>query len=83
MSNLGFSFKPEKGVRDPYKEIIASFEMTDVPILSVDIPSGWDVITGPPAEGLGSKVYPQALISLTAPKICAGRYKGRHFVGGR
>lgn len=29
----------------------------------------------PPAAGL--------LISLTAPKMCAAHFKGRHFLGGR
>ena len=76
---FGFSFKGE--VRDPYKEIIGIFEKTNRPIVSVDIPSGWDVETGPTEH---VKFQPDVLVSLTAPKQCLSHFKGkRHFLGGR
>lgn len=76
---FGFSFQGE--VREPYKSIINVFEETKVPIVSVDIPSGWDVETGPTKH---VKFQPDILISLTAPKKCVDYFKGRrHFVGGR
>ncbi|XP_070179069.1 NAD(P)H-hydrate epimerase-like [Littorina saxatilis] len=54
---------------------------TDVPICSIDIPSGWDVDEGP-REELG--LQPDMLISLTAPKRCASTFRGKHHVlGGR
>jgi hypothetical protein len=42
---------------------------------------GWDVETGP----LGvESIQPDMLISLTAPKICAQKFSGKHhFLGGR
>jgi NAD(P)H-hydrate epimerase len=76
---FGFSFKGE--VRDPYKDIINIFDRTTKPIVSVDIPSGWDVETGPTEH---VKFQPDILVSLTAPKQCLNRFKGkRHFLGGR
>ena len=52
-------------------------------MLSVDAPSSWDIESGPPEQGPGSKFMPEALISLTAPKPCVKHYTGRHFLGGR
>jgi NAD(P)H-hydrate epimerase len=76
---FGFSFKGE--VREPYKEIIRIFEKTSKPIVSVDIPSGWDVESGPTEH---VQFQPSILVSLTAPKQCLTHFKGqRHFVGGR
>jgi NAD(P)H-hydrate epimerase len=52
-------------------------------VLSVDIPSSWDVENGPPKSGPGAGFQPAALISLTAPKPCAQYFRGRQFLGGR
>jgi hydroxyethylthiazole kinase-like uncharacterized protein yjeF len=52
-----------------------------IPIISVDIPSGWD-----PDEGdKDQKTFmPEMLVSLTAPKQCARHFKGHHhWLGGR
>lgn len=63
-----------------------------MPVVAVDVPSGWDVERGPPPGGeVGSRYVPDVLVSLTAPKGCvrwftkqSGGGKGkRHFVGGR
>lgn len=45
------------------------------------MPSGWDVVNGEPSEG---GIQPDMLISLTAPKLCAKKFKGKyHYLGGR
>ena len=68
-----------------------------VKVLSVDIPSGWDVEAGPNNQGPESPssssaasaapLQPDVLVSLTAPKLCAqsfGQRPGqRHYLGGR
>ncbi|CAO3599939.1 unnamed protein product [Absidia cylindrospora] len=76
---FGFSFHGD--VRDPFRSVISAFQQTQKPIVSVDIPSGWDVTTGPTEQ---VSFQPQVLVSLTAPKQCAFHFKGnRHFLGGR
>ena len=80
-SIFGFSFSGE--VREPFPGIIRALEETRVPVLSVDAPSSWNIESGPPKEGPGSRFMPQALISLTAPKPLVEFFKGRHFIGGR
>ncbi|KAG1357937.1 hypothetical protein G6F62_001162 [Rhizopus arrhizus] len=75
---FGFSFNGD--VRDPYKEIITQFNTTKKPIVSVDIPSSWDVERGPTET---VQFQPDVLISLTAPKPCSSHFKGIHFLGGR
>ncbi|XP_074104799.1 NAD(P)HX epimerase [Cotesia typhae] len=75
---FGFSFKPP--VRFEFVPIVDLLKTTATPIFSIDIPSGWDVESGPPEEG----IKPDTLISLTAPKICAKFFKGKfHYLGGR
>jgi NAD(P)H-hydrate epimerase len=44
------------------------------PIVSVDIPSGWDVESGPVAAA-GDALAPDMLVSLTAPKLAAKHFK--------
>ena len=54
------------------------------PIVSVDIPSGWDVEKGPELENKDLYFMPEMLVSLTAPKLCAKYFKGpHHILGGR
>jgi len=87
---FGFSFKGWRGGgKDaPYDDII-SFLATEegakpfiaAPVVSVDIPSGWDVEKGPTE---GQALRPDMLVSLTAPKKCALHFQGRfHYLGGR
>lgn len=57
---FGFSFKPP--VRETFKDIIDRMTETDVPVVSIDIPSGWNVVTGPEGE---NSIKPFMLISLT------------------
>ncbi|KAK0551101.1 hypothetical protein OC845_002351 [Tilletia horrida] len=85
---FGFSFKGE--VREPFREPLEllknesrmEFESRRKlpPIVSVDIPSAWDVDEG----NIDNRSFvPQVLISLTAPKLGARTFQGRHFLGGR
>jgi NAD(P)H-hydrate epimerase len=79
---FGFSFHPP--VRKPFDEVLPKIIDSRTPVLSVDIPSSWDVEDGPPKKGeLGSEFMPEYLISLTAPKPCVKYFKGKHFLGGR
>lgn len=75
---FGFSFKGD--IRDPFGPVITALKKTSLPILSVDIPSAWDVEKG----NVDDKSFvPDTLISLTAPKLAAQHFKGRHYLGGR
>ncbi|KAI2472239.1 YjeF N-terminal domain-like protein [Annulohypoxylon bovei var. microspora] len=78
---FGFSFSGE--VREPFPVVIQAMEDTILPVTSVDAPSSWNIETGPPGSGLGSKFNPDYLISLTAPKPLVKYFRGRHFIGGR
>ncbi|XP_063696033.1 NAD(P)H-hydrate epimerase [Culicoides brevitarsis] len=76
---FGFSFKPP--VRESFVPIINLMRETSVPVASIDIPSGWNVESGPTDENC---IKPDFLISLTAPKLCAQKFTGKfHFLGGR
>ena len=80
---FGFSFHPP--VRAPFDKVLALLAGSRVPIVSVDIPSGWDVEKGRPdphAEGT-TVLSPDVLVSLTAPKEGVKQFTGRHFLGGR
>ncbi|KAK6464773.1 YjeF N-terminal domain-containing protein [Scheffersomyces coipomensis] len=83
---FGFSFKPP--IREPFLELITYLSenhTTIVPIVSIDIPSGWDVDNGPGEIDIN----PTMLISLTAPKPCAAKFiessspDKSHYLGGR
>ncbi|KAJ1671388.1 hypothetical protein GGF44_003142 [Coemansia sp. RSA 1694] len=76
---FGFSFKG--AVRAPFDETLATLRAINKPIVSVDVPSGWDVELG---NTLGAGLSPDMLVSLTAPKLCAKQFAGRfHYLGGR
>ncbi|KAF8349647.1 YjeF N-terminal domain-like protein [Amanita rubescens] len=75
---FGFSFKGP--VRPPFDEVLRLIAGCKLPIVSVDIPSGWDVEQGN-VGGVG--LEPDVLVSLTAPKLGVKAFKGRHFLGGR
>mmetsp|Transcript_120396 Transcript_120396/g.374876 ORF Transcript_120396/g.374876 Transcript_120396/m.374876 type:complete len:261 (-) Transcript_120396:60-842(-) len=87
---FGFSFKGWRGGgKDAPFDSIIDFLSVDAtgqprhpaPLVSIDIPSGWDVEKGPPE---GRALQPEMLISLTAPKLCAQLFKGKfHYLGGR
>ena len=77
---FGFSFSG--AVRAPFDTVLPRLAATTTPVISVDIPSGWSVDGGEKAEG---SVQPAALISLTAPKLCAKELPAgvQHYLGGR
>ncbi|KIJ54152.1 hypothetical protein M422DRAFT_58315 [Sphaerobolus stellatus SS14] len=75
---FGFSFLPP--VRAPFDTALRLVAESKLPIVSVDVPSGWNVEKGN-ADPLG--LQPDVLISLTAPKEGVKEFKGRHFLGGR
>lgn len=74
---FGFSFRGD--IRPPFLELIDALKTISIPIVSVDIPSGWNVENGN-VDG----IKPDVLISLTAPKLCATTFRGEHhYLGGR
>ncbi|KAF9207037.1 hypothetical protein BGZ49_001316 [Haplosporangium sp. Z 27] len=76
---FGFSFSGE--VRQPFVSAIQALKDTKLPIVSVDIPSAWDVEKG----NLNNTGFqPTMLVSLTAPKEGVKDFKGLyHYLGGR
>lgn len=74
---FGFSFKGPP--RADFANVLQTLSKVELPICSIDVPSGWDVENGNP-DGL----QPEFLISLTAPKLCAKLFRGKyHYLGGR
>ena len=76
---FGFSFRGAP--RPPFDALLEALAATTAPLVSVDTPSGWHVERGPPDAG--AVLRPAVLVSLTAPKMCAACFRGRHYVGGR
>jgi len=75
---FGYSFSGE--VRPPFGQVLAGLKQLKIPIASVDIPSGWDVERG----NVNCQSFePELLVSLSAPKLCAKHFRGKHFLGGR
>lgn len=78
---FGFGFSGE--IRSPFDEILRQLKQIEktVPIVSIDVPSGWDVENGPMNDQC---LQPECVVSLTAPKLCMKSFKGKfHFLGGR
>jgi len=75
---FGFSFRGP--VRDPYVMMMKRLAESSTPVLSVDVPSGWDVEKGD-IDNTGFR--PDAVVSLTLPKLCMEGYTGTHYIGGR
>jgi len=76
---FGYSFSGK--VREPFDKIIQDINKSHLPVVSIDIPSGWDVEKG---DESGNGLKPTMLVSLTAPKLCAKDFKGKyHVLGGR
>ncbi|EGG10147.1 uncharacterized protein MELLADRAFT_103562 [Melampsora larici-populina 98AG31] len=77
---FGFSFKGLP--RSPFDFMISILKnyKPRPPIVSVDIPSGWDIELGDPNH---SYFKPEVLISLTMPKLGSKTFDGIHLLGGR
>ncbi|XP_076081893.1 NAD(P)H-hydrate epimerase-like isoform X4 [Mytilus galloprovincialis] len=74
---FGFSFKGPP--RSDFASVLETLKNVEVPIASIDVPSGWDV-----EKGCEDGLKPELLISLTAPKLCAKLFNGKtHYLGGR
>ena len=80
---FGFSFHGT-APREPFATAIANMvelqKQQKSLLVSVDVPSGWDVDGG---DLTGTNFHPDVLVSLTAPKLSSKKFRGRHFVGGR
>jgi len=82
---FGFSFNASANLRAPFDSVLGQLrtlneKQVKVPILSIDVPSGWHVEQGDINQ---TGLLPQALISLTLPKMCSSKFHGVHYVGGR
>lgn len=81
---FGFSFDSASTIREPFataiRDMIRLRNECDATVISVDVPSGWDVDGG---DLTGMNFNPDVLVSLTAPKLSSKKFRGRHFVGGR
>ena len=80
---FGFSFKgPLRGSwKERFPLINEISTNNNIPIVAVDVPSGWNVDEGPHADDICLNV--SILVSLSAPKHCAKQFKGIHYLGGR
>lgn len=78
---FGFSFKGAP--REPFASILRALKAAAIPVASVDVPSGWHVEEGPAPVAEDVTLRPDVLISLTAPKLAAVHFEGRHYLGGR
>ncbi|XP_015246785.1 PREDICTED: yjeF N-terminal domain-containing protein 3 [Cyprinodon variegatus] len=65
-------------IKEPYSGILVTLKQIKIPIVSVDVPSGWNA-DEPSQDGIN----PEVLISLMAPKKCAQNFSGKHFLAGR
>jgi len=81
-SLFGFSYRPP--LRQEYFELLERISNSGKEIVSVDIPSGWNVDEGPPSDGITPIIRPSVLISLTSPKMCASKATDcKHYAAGR
>ena len=75
---FGYSFKDGE-IREPFKSIIDELAAFNGQIVSVDVPSGWNVDSGYAGEG----IKPTVLISLMVPKLGVKSFDGVHYLGAR
>lgn len=77
---FGFSFHGP--LKPPFDGIIDAINVSGKPVVSIDMPTGWDVEKGKIDSNCIDS--PDMLISLTIPKMGAKDFKGRyHYLGGR
>mmetsp|Transcript_10483 Transcript_10483/g.15328 ORF Transcript_10483/g.15328 Transcript_10483/m.15328 type:complete len:276 (+) Transcript_10483:89-916(+) len=80
---FGFSFDASRVIRDPYRSILESFANLQLPIVSLDVPSGYNVDIDLQQSSASTFFVPDTLISLSSPKICSKSFKGNHYLAGR
>lgn len=85
---FGFSFTGEP--REPFKSALQLIieaqqkKSSKVPVVSIDIPSSWNVDSGPETSSMAKSFMPDVLVSLTAPKNGSKYFRGhKHWLGGR
>ncbi|CAI9736107.1 Hypothetical predicted protein [Octopus vulgaris] len=62
-----------------FASVLETLKKIENPLVSLDIPSGWDI-----ENGCSDGLQPSMLISLTCPKLCARHFQGQHhYLGGR
>ncbi|KAL1518704.1 hypothetical protein AB1Y20_002991 [Prymnesium parvum] len=67
--------------RPPFAALLAALRASAVPLVSLDVPSGWPVDADAPPDG--AALAPHGLVSLLAPKRCALHFDGAHLLAGR
>lgn len=73
-------------IRVQYWDIFELLVKTELPILSIDMPSGWDLDSGPRSVDVSANTFvqPEVLVSLGVAKDGAKMFAGAfHFLGGR
>lgn len=78
---FGFGYNNNKAdacYREILDFIIINSTKRCIPVISIDVPSGWEVDMKESNNGV--RINPQVLISLTAPKLCSKYFIGIHFV---
>lgn len=73
-------------IREPFWDVFEMLVSIELPVASVDVPSGWDLTLGPREVDRSADTFvkPDLLVSLAAPKLCAKNFKGEfHFIAGR
>lgn len=72
---IGLGSRP---VEEPYKSIIQMINQSQIPVISVDVPSGLHSDTG---EEMGISIRAQRTITFTFPKLGFSNPKSRQFTG--
>ncbi|WFD01262.1 NAD(P)H-hydrate epimerase [Malassezia yamatoensis] len=85
-SIFGFSFHGEP--REPFltalQDLIHAQNQHALKVVSVDIPSSWNVDQGQSTSEIAKQFNPNVLVSLTAPKSGSKAFSGeKHWLGGR
>lgn len=83
---FGYSFISDSIslIKPPFKSIIDSFIYTKAKIVSIDVPSGWEVDKEFDYTTNSSSIFvPNTLISIGLPKICSFGFMNSHYLGGR
>lgn len=73
-------------IRPKFWSVYEMLISTRLAIVSVDVPSGWDLVTGPRKIDVTADTYikPEVLVSLGAPKLGSRVFAGGyHFLAGR
>lgn len=85
-SIFGFSFhgEPREPFRSALEVLIRAQSERSIPIVSVDVPSSWNVDEGQSTSEIAKRFNPEVLVSLTAPKMGVAGFAGKkHWLGGR